>query len=320
MWFAEGMPLDLFNILGPLVGILALGAALHRLKIVPEDFFRQSNQLVYRVALPCLLWAKTATLQLQLGIALHVVAVAATAVLACFILSVAVSRLLKLPSGDRAAFIQGAFRGNISHIGLPVLFAMLESMRFPSQLKGLVLLTFAPLVPLHNIIAIAVLSRHQSASHSPLAALAFTLRRTATNPLFLACVLGILTSLIPWPVPYALHHTAALAGRIALPLALLSVGASLRLTNMGKDTHTAIIATLIKVIAAPIIALVACHWMQLDADYHWIVVVLLACPTAIASYIMAEQMGANAALARNIIVLTTLASFPILALLLLWLL
>jgi hypothetical protein len=39
-----------------------------------------------------------------------------------------------------------------------------------------------------------------------------------------------------------------------------------------------------------------------------IIFIVFACPTAIASFIMAEAMGANSRLAGNILLLTTLAS------------
>jgi len=65
---------------------------------------------------------------------------------------------------------------------------------------------------------------------------------------------------------------------------------------------------LLKLVVIPAAATFAAYAFGFTGNDLGIIFILFACPTAIASFIMAEAMGVNSRLAGNILLLTTLAS------------
>jgi len=59
---------------------------------------------------------------------------------------------------------------------------------------------------------------------------------------------------------------------------------------------------------APLVGLLVASLLGLGAGETRIALILLACPTAVASYIMADQLGAAGQLAATIVVLSTVLS------------
>ena len=154
-------------------------------------------------------------------------------------------------------------------------------------------------------------------------------RSIITNPLLLSCFVGLGWSLAQLPLPLWLNNTCQGLGQMALPLALLSIGVSLAtsriagesksqgaLLTKSKQVTLPLLAAVIKVIGAPILGALIAHKIGLSASESTIALLYLACPTAVASYIMAEQLGGDENLTSSAIVLSTLLSAVVLALVL----
>ncbi|MCA9871792.1 MAG: AEC family transporter, partial [Anaerolineae bacterium] len=61
------------NVLAPIFLLIGLGLFLRRQRFASEDFFRNLNRLIYWVALPALLFTKTATALPQLDAAVGII-------------------------------------------------------------------------------------------------------------------------------------------------------------------------------------------------------------------------------------------------------
>jgi len=72
-------------------------------------------------------------------------------------------------------------------------------------------------------------------------------------------------------------------------------------------------AAFFKVAISPLIGYTIGRALGLEGDYLLIAVLLSATPTAVASFVMADQMGADRDLAAAIVVVSTLLAFPALA-------
>ena len=60
------------NTLVPLLALITLGAALRRWNFAQPGFFRETNRLLYWIAMPALLFYQTAEATIQPGAALRV--------------------------------------------------------------------------------------------------------------------------------------------------------------------------------------------------------------------------------------------------------
>lgn len=304
------------NTLAPLVLIVALGAILEYTRFVREGFFRQTNRLVFWVGLPCLLFYKTARPMEELGRAFSVFIVLFTGMVFCIVLGYTAAFFLRIGRQSVGTFVQGSFRGNLAYVGLPiVLFVMQQN---GAEASGIAFLVIAPLIPLYNAGAIFVLVAGRHGKESSLTEqIRSILFRTLTNPLFLSVVAGLLWSCTGWDIPLFAGRAIEGIGRMCLPLALLGVGASLDFNSLRGRFRYASTAAVIKVGAAPLMGYCIGLLMGLTQSELRIAMIYLACPTALASFIMAEQMDADHSLAGGIIVMSIMLALPGLSLILL---
>ena len=311
----------IINTLVPVVVIIFLGAILRSTKFITADIFRANNRLVYWIALPCLLFYKTATTSAQGTAAMHILLVLIGGMFACIILGYLCAWLLRLPSPSRSAFVQGAYRGNLVYVGIPViLFAMSGANgQCSSEMESLAILSIAPLIPIYNIAAVIILLAGQkSSSISKRRHLKMVLFKVAKNPLVLSCVAGIGYSFTGWQLPLLAHRTFTGIGKIALPLALLGIGASLRFKSIRNGLVKSLTASVIKVIFGPLIMFFIGRQLGINHAELQIAMLFLACPTAATSFIMAEELGADGKLAGSIIVTSTIMSMLSIAIILMF--
>jgi predicted permease len=303
------------DLLGPIILLVVLGAALQR-----GGFFRAGtvpglNRLCYWVALPALIvsslsrggpgagggWASWGGRQL-LVMAGATLVVAALAWLA--------AGLLRLRWEERGTFAQACFRGNLAFVGLPIL------VKVPGVDPAGLMLLLAPMMVLYNLLGVAVLvaSRHGLgwAMARPLAS------EWLRNPIIWASALGGLAYARGWVLGGAAGETVALLGRMAVPLALVTVGAVLAALPVGAWRAATAGAVAGKVVLSPLLGLGLAAWFGIEGTERLVLLVGLACPTAVASYTMAERMGGDGAMAAQTVVVSTVASAAVLAGILVW--
>ena len=298
--------------LAPLVLIVALGLVLRRGGFMPAEFYRGMNRLVYWVGLPALLFDKTSHARGVGDQAMHVFLIMLAATLTCVALALVVGRLLRVRRRSLGAFVQGSYRGNLAYVGLAVvLFAFGDG---DSPWNAVAALGMAPMVPIYNLIAVVALTAGQDHhAGSPVARAWRVALRVITNPLLLACGAGLVVSLAGLELPLFARRTFQTVGQMALPLALLGIGASLSFHHLRAGWSQVTAASILKLVITPLLGAAAAWALGASPEATRIALVMLACPTAVVSYVMAEQLGADDRLAGGIVLLTTIASVGSLA-------
>jgi predicted permease len=303
------------NTLVPLLAIVVLGAVLRQTGFAPASMFRETNRLLYWVALPALLFYQTAEATLKGDSARRVFIVLLVGLFGCLLLGYLVARMLRLPPSEAGAFVQGTYRGNLAYVGLPVVLLALAAPNGQAapEINALAVLSVAFLIPIYNLTSVVVLlaGRREGADT------AHTVRKMLvamiTNPLVLSCGAGLLFAVFGWKLPPMVRQTCATLGQMSTALALLGIGAALTFASVRHRIGAASASSLIKVAASPLIGYLVARWMGLSPAELRVAMIYLACPTAAASYVMAQQLGADDKLAGSIIVVSTLLAVPALA-------
>jgi predicted permease len=298
----------LISSLLPICLVIALGAGLRASGFLSEGFFAGMNRLCYWIALPVLLVHKLAGASLQGESALRICAALIIATVGCVLVGYAAALAIRLPSRSLGAFVQSAFRGNLVYVGLPVILYSLAPSGGPSgdSVQSTAIVAVAPLIAVYNMLSVLVLSLHGSHENRPPAAR--VIKQIATNPLIVACLIGMALCLSGVTLPSVANRTLQLVGQVALPLALLAIGSSLTLDRIRGNLVASIVATTIKVAVAPSIGYGIAVSLGLAESEMCIALVYLACPTAAVSYIMAGQLGGDEVLSGSAVVLSTIAS------------
>lgn len=312
MFGGRGGPnlLTIINILAPVFLIVFLGWLLARSGFLSRGALQEVNRLSYWFGLPALLVHKIASASPELGAVTGLVAVLAVTTVSGIVAASAVAWVMGLPRRVVGTFVQGVFRGNLTFVGLPVvLYAFSGAGAAAESATSSALLAFGPAVVLYNVLAVAVLLLPGEVGRG-----GGTVRRALygliTNPILLACLLGLALSLAGIRLPSLADRTLSAVGQMALPLALICIGGSLYWTRVRGHLVWAGTGAVMKVAMMPLAGLLLAWWMGLSAEHTRIVGILLACPTASASYLLATQLNGDGGLASSIIVLSNLFAVP----------
>lgn len=285
----------------PVLILIAFGKALSLAKFFTGGFFKELNRLTYFWGLPALLVYKVAEIDLtnEAGIGiLYTLLIVISSTIAIGYLFVF---LLRVPRDSIGAFIQGSYRGNLAFVGFPVVYFALGQ-------EGLSLGMFASgiCILFYNVTGVLILILHaKGASDNPFKAV---WKHGLRNPLILACTLGFSLNLLDLEIPLMAHRSLEAVGQLALPLALIGLGAGLKFEELKGRIGLSVVATLINVAVSPILGFFVGRAIGLDPISLKVSVIFLACPTAIFSYVLAEMLGNDSITARNIVILSTLFS------------
>ncbi len=305
----------ILNSVAPVFLLILLGWALRYWQFLSSDALADMARLIYWVSIPCLLFYKTAAAQLDFGEAGRLLAVTLGATALSAGGAYWLARHYHMPPTAIGTFLQAVCRGNLAFVGLPVVFyAFSEPGRNAGVAEATALLAFGPMVVLYNAGAVWVLMQSRPAAQQargwPL------LRELLTNPLLLSCAVGVGWALLEWPIPMVMARTLDVLSQPALPLALICIGGTLVTTPFAGCWHWSVAAALFKVVMMPLCGYGLALWLGLNTDSTRVALILLACPTAAASYVLVHQIGGDEALASGSILLSTvLAVFSLTAVL-----
>ena len=167
-------------------------------------------------------------------------------------------------------------------------------------------------VPVINVVNIGVLSVWGTAKSSLLG----VLRMIAGNPLVQACLIGLALNLSGFALPGVVFTTLDLAGRAALGVGLMAVGAGLLPARLFQASVPMWTGILLRPVLAP--ALFVGVALALGLDHGTVLAgsLVFVVPAASNGYIVARQMGGDAELYAAILTWQTLlgvALIPVLA-------
>ena len=296
--------MDILQAVLPVFLVIAIGAAARRFRFIGEPFIDTANMLVYYLLLPALLFYKIGTSNFREAFNAPLVVGGYAATLATFLLAVFLSRALGISPAERGSFIQGSFRANLAYVGLPIVLSAAGDIGLR---KGGILLGF--MVPLINSLAVvALIIPHgdgKGRAGENARRIGFQL---ATNPLILSCFLGIVWSMLKFPVPGLVDHTLSILSSATLPLSLLCLGGSFSFERARSGFRVAALAAGLKILLLTAFAVALYRWMGLSGQDLRVGVIMMGCPTAVVTYVMASQLNGDTDLAGTIIVLSTAAS------------
>lgn len=300
----------LLSVLLPLLLVIALGAFLEWRRFFGPGFIAGANRLTYWVALPVVVLHSLATAEHAETDVQGLLAVLIGATVSGVALAWALARAIGIEGSSVGTWVQAAFRGNLTFVGLPLLLTL------PDVPRTAAILALGPLLVAFNGFSVVLLLASRERSDQP--AWRVALRELARNPIILASLLGGSLYLLDVRLWEPLERTLGQVGRMAVPLALLSIGSALVATPLRGNLRSAVLAACFKSVVSPLIGLGLARLAQLDPGATRVVLLLLACPTAGISYTMVRELGGDEAVAAASIVISTGLSAVSLAVILAW--
>jgi predicted permease len=259
--------------------LILLGFALRRWMSLGDHFWQGLEKLVYFVLFPALLFNAITKTPLSTA-AIPLIGVGVVAMLGAMLLALLARPLFPLTPIAFASQFQCAFRFN-SYIGL----AVAAKLHGAAGIAAMGLLA-GGMVPLANLAAVWMLARHGETS---------VWRELAKNPLFLATLAALAWNLAGFSLPIAAGQLLGRLAEAAIALGLLAVGAALKLRGtLGESGRGAATYFLVvKLLAMPLIAVLAARQVGLSGVHFDVVLAFAALPTASSAYILAQRMGGD---------------------------
>ncbi len=289
------------EVISRLVGLLVLllvGTALRQSGALNRGRTSTLNTVAYYGALPALVFTATydqdivglLTPSLFLGVIGVLVVTAGLAWL------INVNR--DAPSRWSVAMVQ-SYHSNLGYLGLPLVAATFDAevTAIASVVLGIgsftqVMITVLLLVTITNVET----------------RLRAQLLELARNPVLIALLLGIAVGSIGVDINASIVVGLDLLATLALPLALLCVGASLQVESPSIDLGATGSVVGLKLVAMPAIAWLTFSALAVDTSTFQAAVVMLGTPTAVSTYVFAAELGGDSEFASLNVFVSTLGS------------
>ncbi len=157
-------------------------------------------------------------------------------------------------------------------------------------------------IPMANIFAVTALSRGEGLS------LKTAVRKVALNPFLLASLGGVAVGISGVTIPAPVLAPVSLLAQAAIPVALISIGATLDWRALGKINRNSAILVGTKLVALPATVSICAYALGASGPIVPVLVVFAALPTASAAHVLAAGFGADRKLAATLIAQCTLLS------------
>ncbi len=251
--------------------MLALGYAFQRLRVLPEDAAQTLNLVVLYVCLPAAVLRHAPRLHLEpalFGVAL----VPWVLLIASVVLVTLAARLLRFREDERAVLLLTVALGNTSFLGYPLTKALIGEHALPYAViydqfgAFLILSTFG----------LWVLARY-GGDRTP--TVGDITRRIATFPPFWALVLGF--TVMPAEPPAWIAGALQRLSDALLPLAMLTIGLSVKLALPRDELKPLATGLLLKLLAMPALAWLLVRAMGMGGDMARVTVLESAMPSMV---------------------------------------
>ncbi len=282
----------------PVFLVICVGWCGRRVGLLPPAFCAPANRVTYWLAVPCLIFLKISAAPFREVFRPGWILAALVAIAVVWAAAMALAPLLGLRGGSRGTFAQASVHANLGYVGLAVAYYALGDPGL--QVAGV----FAAFFMLaNNVLSVVALAATAGARVSP----GLLARRIVLQPVILGSLTGLVWSWYQLPMPSLIGETIRILGSMALPLALLLIGADLGVRAL-RHPAPALTALGLKNLVLPALGCALLTLAGAGGLPRAAAVVLLAAPSATLTLIMGREMGGDTALASTSISLSTFAS------------
>jgi len=290
------------NVILPVFIIVILGFILGRTKFLGEGFIDPAEKVVFKIALPVMLFLEVAGAEKLSGGDVRLITFCVVAVTAAFLL-VSLGAFLFVKKEYRGSFVQGASRSNFAVLGIPLAISMF------GDAGGVAIALVMPFViVMFNAYSVIILSLFANGGEQVrireiLKKLFFNI---VTNPLIIAVILALPVLYFDIELPVFANRSLEYISAMTTPLSLICLGANFKLSAVKGRVGTALAATALKLVVLPAAAVTVAALLGFRNEALGTIFILFGAPSAVSSYIMARNMKNDSDLAAQILLFTTM--------------
>jgi len=302
------MILGVIQIISPIFILIAVGYLSRQINLINNSTSKEINKFIFYISLPALLICKISQVEVNINEQWYAYFAIILATLAVSLVAMLFSDYLRIIKSKKWVCVHGSIRSNMAFIGLPVIYyaSSEKTMNIAALLMGLT-------IPIYNILGVVFLSLGKN-SIEKLSFKKFmhqVITSIAKNPLIIGCMIGIALYFIKLNKTHFIIKNLELLGNISLSLPLICLGVQMNSSISWQRIKQVFLPTFLKLILCPLLGLAFLYlfYSQPSSELILVVLILLGCPSAVASYVMAVEMNADHEFAADTVLATTLFSF-----------
>jgi hypothetical protein len=271
--------------------------------VIGEAQWAGLDQLCYFVLFPAIIFKEIASADFSGVPVLQMAGAMVLAVCVMIGLLVALNRPLMAGLGMNGpqftSLVQGAARWHTF-----IAFAIIPLQFGPAALS-LGAVSAAAMTPLLNILCVIVMARFAAEAKLSARKLLLSIIR---NPFVFSSLGGVAWQMSGLELPGMAVQVLDMIGRGALGLALLTVGAGLRLGDAISSWPPVATAVVLKLLAMPLIMAGMLMLMGVEGQAFAVAMLCAAVPTGSGAYVLARQMGGDAPMVANMLTIQVIAA------------
>ena len=291
-----------------ILSVVVIGYMLGRVPVLGPNAKDVLTKLAFYVASPALLFTILADTDLSILLSGSVVVTVLSVVTVATVFAV-VAAVRRWGVGRTTVGTLASSYVNAGNLGIPIAAYVLDDASLVAPILLMQLLIMAP-------VGLTILDLNGGGVRGFWPVLRRSLGTPVRNPVVIGSLAGVVLSASGWDPPGPLMEPFELIGGMAVPAMLLAFGISLYgspAPGRGPDKGPVLLAVSLKSVVQPLVAwLLGALVFGLESATLFSVVVLAALPTAQNVFTYATQYRTGEAMVREVVLLTTFLTVPVL--------
>lgn len=279
--------------------IIAIGYTFKSIGWITPAEVKRFNKIVFHTFMPAMLFKSIYNSDLSKLMNPGYLIFVLVSVVITFVIAVLAVLPLEKDGAKRGAMIHAAYRSNYILLGTPIVAALTSDGD-----TGMAAVVASITIPLYTILAVIMLEYFRSGKLR----LNGMLKSLAKNPLIIASMAGIIVKIAGIQLPGVLESVVSKLNSAASPAALL-LGASFDWKQVASERRNIAISTVLRLVIFPAVMLTAGAIIGYRGVEFVTLIPLFASPTAVNTFNMDQEMGADLNIASGAIAISTALSF-----------
>ena len=287
------------NICLPIFFMMGLGFLLRSRGVLDEHYVDRSSWVIFHILLPGKLFLDIARTDFHAAFEGRYTAAILIGAMVQFALAWLLGNLICRDRVKQSAFSHTCFRGNFAYVGL----ALIENV-YGEAIPETAVIT-AVVLMLYNIQGTVLMTVKESRGGVDVKGILLSIVK---NPMIIAIAAAIPFAYFQIQLPFVVTKSLGYLQVTAGPLALLTVGAGIRLSAVHSDLSLLLKSSAYKLVVQPLLWVALCLAMGLTHRQTVTAVIAGGMPTAVNTYIITKRMGGDGDLAGGAVVISHLLS------------
>lgn len=292
-----------FNAVAPSFLLVFLGWVLKRTKIIDDRFVDVASSVNFKAGFSALIFMNIYQSSAAESFDVRFVAfLCGGLIFICLLLWTIVPHFVS-DKRKASAIIHTSFKPNVIILAYPIATTM-----FGAGHMGAMTMVLPFVILLNNIVAIIMLSAFDESNNTGGSRIKRSAVSILKNPIIIASAAAAVLLALKIHLPVFITKSVSNLSGMAVPLALITLGAQMKLKTAKDNLRFSVPAAFIRIAAAPLVLVSIGALLGFKGDELAVIFLISGSPTAINSYVISKEMHSDEKLTGEIVLMTTFFS------------